>query len=70
MIPPEGFKRFPCGIGAAFGHVLATLPDAFLGVSLSRNVKQALIRCGILHDGGSLAVDRQNNRACGLFKPA
>jgi hypothetical protein len=69
MVPTEGFKRVPCGIGAAFGHVLTTLPDSFQCISLRRNVQQTLIRRRILHDGGSFAVDRQNNRAFCLFQP-
>lgn len=63
MFPPEGFQRFPCRRHAAFSNVRAPLADAFFRVRLCRNVEQVLIGFGILHDGGVLAVDRQNNRA-------
>src|SRR5262245_2987568 len=69
MVSPEGFERFPCGIGAAFGHVFTTLADTFDDVRLRRNVQQTLIRRRILHDGGGLAIDRENYRALGFFQP-
>src|SRR5689334_6326696 len=44
-------------------RLLQPLPDAFAGISARRNVKQALIGFGILHDGGSLALDGEHDGA-------
>jgi hypothetical protein len=63
MLAPEGFQGFPRERDAAFGHIIASLPDAFFGVCPRRNIEQALIRFSVLHNRGGLAIDRQNNRA-------
>jgi hypothetical protein len=63
MLTPEGFQGFSRGRDAAFGHIFASLPDAFFGVCPRRNIEQALIRFSVLHNRGGLAIDRQNNRA-------
>jgi len=57
-VPPEGFKRFARGVGAAFGDILTALPDTFKCLSLRRNIQQALVRFRILHDSGGLSIDR------------
>jgi len=61
---PEKLLGWP---GPAFAHVLQSLPDPFLGVSLRREIEQALVRVRILNDCGSLSVHRQHNGALALF---
>lgn len=56
MLTPEGFQRFPRGRHAALGRILAALPDALRGVGLCRDIEQALIGFGVLHDGRGLAT--------------
>jgi hypothetical protein len=68
MLAPEGFQGFSCGRDTAFGHIFASLSDAFFGVCPRRNIEQVLIGFSVLRNRGGLAIDRQNNRAFRFFE--
>src|SRR3984957_12552294 len=68
MLTAERFQRFPRRPDAAFSHILAALPDAFLGVCLGCDIEQTLIGCGVLHHRRGLAVDRQHHWAFGFLE--
>jgi hypothetical protein len=48
-------------------RVLQALTDAFLCINAGRNVEQALIGFGILHDGRCLPPHREHHRAFAFF---
>src|ERR1700722_195097 len=68
MLTAERFQRFPRRPDAAFSHILAALPDAFLGVCLGCDIEQTLIGCGVLHHRRGLAVDRQHHWPFGFLE--
>jgi hypothetical protein len=53
---------------ASVGNVIKPLADAFLCVGTGRNVKQALIGLGVLHDSRCLPLHREHHRALALLK--
>jgi len=61
---PEELLGWP---GSASARILKPLPDALAGVSLRRNIQQALVRLRVLNDRGSLSVHGQYNGALALL---
>jgi len=49
-------------------HVVQSLADTLLRVGAGRDIEQALIRFGILDDGGGFALDREHDRAFRLLQ--
>jgi hypothetical protein len=50
------------------GYVITALTDAFHGVGIGRNVEQALIGVGILHDSRCFALHRKHHGALALLE--
>src|SRR5260370_22760321 len=59
-------EHFTCRTGATVRYVFQTLPDAFGGTGVCRQVEQVLVGFGVLYDRGSLPVHRQDNGTLGL----
>jgi hypothetical protein len=50
------------------GYVIKALTDTFRGVGTGRNVEQALIGLGILHDSRCFALHRKHHGALALLE--
>jgi hypothetical protein len=61
-------KEFLCRSNFAFSRILQALPDAFAGLSPSRNVEQALISRGILHHRCGFSPYGEHNWALAFFQ--
>src|SRR5215831_16938795 len=59
-----------CRAGAVAGDIVKPLTNALGSAGFGREVEKPLIGFGVLHDGGSLSVHRQNQRPLGLFEMA
>jgi hypothetical protein len=68
MDAAERFQGFTRRTHAAFLHVLKALADSLKRVGLSRDVEEALIGFGILHDRFRFAVNGKNQRPLGFLE--
>src|SRR5579884_3735533 len=62
MLGFELLKEFASRSDTSLRNVIKSLTDPLMRVCLSGDVEQALVSGGVLHDGGSLPLDGQNNR--------
>jgi len=68
MDAAEQFKGFARWTDAALLYVLKPLPDSLSRVGLRRDVEEALIGFGILHDRFRFAIDGENQGSLGFLK--
>jgi len=68
MDAAEHFQNFTRRPHATLLYVLKPLPYSFNGIGLRRDVEQALIGFGILHDRFRFAVNGKNQRPLGFLE--
>jgi hypothetical protein len=68
MLGFEVREKLPRRPDPALFHVLQTLTDAFLGIGAGGNVEQALIGCGVLHDGRRLSFHSKDDGTLRFFE--
>src|SRR5271170_4408800 len=68
MPAAEQFQGFACWAHAPLLYILNPLTDSLERLGLSCNIKQALIRFGILHDRFGLSVDGEDKGLLGFLK--
>ena len=61
MFSADVVEYFFGGASASVGYVIKALTDTFHGVGTGRNVEQALIGVGILHDSRCFALHRKHH---------
>jgi hypothetical protein len=49
-------------------YVIQALADTFFGIGARSDIEQALIGCGVLHNGGGFSVYREHYRAFSFLK--
>jgi hypothetical protein len=68
MLGFEIREKLPCRANLPVFHVFESLANSFLHAGARGNIKEALIRLGVLHDGCCLAFHGEHHRALGSFK--
>ena len=68
MLGFEALEKLPRRPEFPLFRVVQSLPDALLGVGTGGDVKQALIRFGILHNGRCLPSHRKHDGAFGFLE--
>jgi hypothetical protein len=68
MFSADVVEYFFGGASESVGYVIKALTDTFHGVGTGRNVEQALIGLGILHDSRCFALHRKHHGALTLLE--
>jgi hypothetical protein len=68
MLAANLVEDLPRRASASMGYVIKPLADALVCVGTGRNVEQALIGLGVLHDGGRLPLHRKHHGTLALLE--